>query len=1011
MRNIRNLIPVILLALLFPSALPAFAPVASRMTERLRQDLTYRAPDDIISVIVYIREDLDLHSLDRGLSLAAADKKKRHSTVVGAMLQSAQTTQAPVIPLLESAVADGSVTAFQPYWILNCIAVTGRVSFLAALSARPEIEWMTNDHVHTRLDPAQNRAEPFATPHPDTLRAYSWPIRALGLDDLWARGLTGKGILICVIDAGIDGRHPMLGPKWRGHNGGTAEESWFDPVEGSAFPFDDDLSQAFGHGTAVTGLIVAADRSLGVAYDAQWIGAKVFDNKNLTNDGGPSTKDSYLIAAFQWALDPDGNPGTVVDVPDVINNSWGTTGEFREDICQEKLWHLLDRVEAAGTVVVFSGGNEGPNPWTIGSPASRAESPVNSFAVGAFDRFGEVTSFSSRGPSACDSISIKPNILAPGSSIPSIVSSRWGYDFAYQSGTSFAAPYVTGIIALMKQANPTLTPDEIKGLIIETAVDGGLPGPDYAYGYGLINPDGIFRRIPVPDHPVLYSKRVLTDDSVGGNGNTYLEQGEEILMRVPVYNSGVAVSGVSGVLRTASPGIQLLDSTASYGEIPRLGEAVNHHEPFRFLILADAPAGGQAVFYVDLSDHSGLLETVQITLTIAPAVEGIAVHDNGVFRFGITNFGQFGGNIGLARGGASLHYPLDAAYSMLYRGALVIGTGPLRVSDGIADFDFAPAPGGPLRLVEGSPRADQVGIGYIQEKSRGGMNTIGVRIRQTSLVWRNSPDDRFAILEYTVHNPHPAELRNLYIGVYADWDIPDSIPTRNTVVWNGPLKLGYMHNPQSPQLGFGGLALVSEHSVSGHRAIRNSQYVHSGYSDRAAFSFLSGGTGHAASDSLDDWSQLLAAGPLNIPAGDSVRVAWAIVLGDNEADILLNATRAREKYGVSLALAGQETAAPGAPSLPRGFALAQNVPNPFNPSTTIGYRIPENEGTLHVRLTVYDLRGRVVAALVDKEQGAGDYSVNWDGIDRQGRPAASGVYFYRIQAGTHNAIRKMVLIK
>ena len=178
-----------------------------------------------------------------------------------------------------------------------------------------------------------------------------------------------------------------------------------------------------------------------------------------------------------------------------------------------------------------------------------------------------------------------------------------------------------------------------------------------------------------------------------------------------------------------------------------------------------------------------------------------------------------------------------------------------------------------------------------------------------------------------------------------------------------------------------------------------------------AFGFLSGGTSHASADSLDDWSQLLAAGPLSIPAGDSVRVAWAIVLGDNETELLANVARAREKYGSSLALAGSELAAPRAASLPRGFALAQNTPNPFNPSTTISYRIPEDEGTLRVKLTVYDLRGRTVASLVDREQGGGVYSVNWDGLDRQGRRAASGVYFYRLQAGSHNTVRKMVLIK
>ena len=69
-----------------------------------------------------------------------------------------------------------------------------------------------------------------------------------------------------------------------------------------------------------------------------------------------------MIAAFQWAADPDGNPETVADVPDVINNSWGTLGEFQEDICRPTLWRMLDRIEAAGTVLGVQRRQRGARP-------------------------------------------------------------------------------------------------------------------------------------------------------------------------------------------------------------------------------------------------------------------------------------------------------------------------------------------------------------------------------------------------------------------------------------------------------------------------------------------------------------------------------------------------------------------------------------------------------------------------------------------------------------------------
>jgi plastocyanin len=100
----------------------------------------------------------------------------------------------------------------------------------------------------------------------------------------------------------------------------------------------------------------------------------------------------------------------------------------------------------------------------------------------------------------------------------------------------------------------------------------------------------------------------------------------------------------------------------------------------------------------------------------------------------------------------------------------------------------------------------------------------------------------------------------------------------------------------------------------------------------------------------------------------------------------------------------------GPASLPKAFSLAQNVPNPFNPSTTIKFDVPE--GTpVTVSLKVYDIRGRLVNTLVNDIRQSGTYSVFWDGTDDLGRQVPSGVYFYRMQAGDFMQTRKMVLLK
>ncbi|MGH2568839.1 MAG: T9SS type A sorting domain-containing protein, partial [Bacteroidota bacterium] len=94
--------------------------------------------------------------------------------------------------------------------------------------------------------------------------------------------------------------------------------------------------------------------------------------------------------------------------------------------------------------------------------------------------------------------------------------------------------------------------------------------------------------------------------------------------------------------------------------------------------------------------------------------------------------------------------------------------------------------------------------------------------------------------------------------------------------------------------------------------------------------------------------------------------------------------------------------------LPKSFALRQNFPNPFNPSTTIRYEIPEQTS---VKLLVVDALGRVVTTLIDRVQAAGTYEALWDGKDFQGQPASTGVYFYRLETGSQRAIKKMVLLK
>jgi hypothetical protein len=94
--------------------------------------------------------------------------------------------------------------------------------------------------------------------------------------------------------------------------------------------------------------------------------------------------------------------------------------------------------------------------------------------------------------------------------------------------------------------------------------------------------------------------------------------------------------------------------------------------------------------------------------------------------------------------------------------------------------------------------------------------------------------------------------------------------------------------------------------------------------------------------------------------------------------------------------------------IPKEFALYQNYPNPFNPATEIKFDIPKES---HVKIVIYDITGKEVKTLVDEVVKPGAYRILWDGTDNSGNKVTSGIYFYRMIAGSYVSVKKMVLIK
>lgn len=143
---------------------------------------------------------------------------------------------------------------------------------------------------------------------------------------------------------------------------------------------------------------------------------------------------------------------------------------------------------------------------------------------------------------------------------------------------------------------------------------------------------------------------------------------------------------------------------------------------------------------------------------------------------------------------------------------------------------------------------------------------------------------------------------------------------------------------------------------------------------------------------------------LNATTLDEPQHSLMLVYNDDSKGTVVSRDLVPEFSGITAFLesAGDEE------MLPTSFALKQNAPNPFNPSTRVDYDIPK---ATHVRMDIFNVLGQRVNTLVDEFQEAGSKSVIWDGRDYTGSVAASGIYFYRIEAGEFSETKKMMLLK
>ncbi|WP_237105348.1 S8 family serine peptidase [Nonomuraea sp. MG754425] len=258
----------------------------------------------------------------------------------------------------------------------------------------------------------------------------------IGAPEAWAAGYDGSGTTVAVLDTGVDAGHADLAGKVAEQRDFTGEDVNGDP---------------HGHGTHV------ASTASGVAPGVRLLGGRV-----LGADG--SGQLSWIIDGMEWAAGEKH--------AEVVNLSLGG---------REAGGPLTDAVSTLtrqyGTLFVVAAGNDGCDSC-VGTPGDAPEA----LTVGAVDKQDRLADFSNRGPVAADG-AVKPDVTAPG---VDITAARSGGGRIAMSGTSMATPHVAGAAALLRQARPDLTANELKSLLMATA-EPGADIPVDAQGAGRID--------------------------------------------------------------------------------------------------------------------------------------------------------------------------------------------------------------------------------------------------------------------------------------------------------------------------------------------------------------------------------------------------------------------------------------------------------------------------------------------------------------------------------------------
>ena len=462
---------IVLISILLSACMMGFA--QGCLDPVLSQEMNRRSDDERIEVVVLMKAQYDRSQLSRRADFIPT-KAERRAFVVNELKAFAEASQHDLKRTLAEMESHGMVSSVRSLWSANTLYFEATKPAILDLAERTDIETITLNTQHQWIAEGE-------TPTPASATRETTPnITKVKADQVWELGYTGKGVVVAVVDSGVNYNHLDLADHlWDG--GEEFPHHGYDIVNDDNDPMDDK-----GHGTHCAGTVLGdgtAGSLTGMAPEATLMCVK-----SIRGDGFGGAVN--IAGGMEWSVEHG---------CDLISMSLGMVGAGVAD--KEILRRTCEAILDAGIVALVCAGNEGMNillmmypiPNNVRVPAScpppyldpdqmANPGPLSCVvAVGAVNYNDAAADFTSQGPVTWQDTEfgdyaynpgiglIRPDVCAPGVGIKSLdYENTSGY--TNMDGTSQATPCVAGIVALMLQKNPDLTPAEICRILEETSV-------------------------------------------------------------------------------------------------------------------------------------------------------------------------------------------------------------------------------------------------------------------------------------------------------------------------------------------------------------------------------------------------------------------------------------------------------------------------------------------------------------------------------------------------------------